>query len=121
MALADDVKTQVENIIDVGGGASTLADYLLKDGFKNITVLDLSSNALALARKRLGEKAGLINWKVEDVTCHIPEYNYQVIDGHPMDDSMEDACVIHFHGTRGSKRVLEAMRSKWKWQDFDEK
>ena len=47
-----------ENIIDVGGGASTLVDSLIEEEFKNITVLDLSSNALALAlaKKRLVKK-----------------------------------------------------------------
>ena len=94
---------KVENIIDVGGGASTLADYLLEDGFKNITVLDLSSNALALARKRLGAKAGLINWKVEDVTNHLPEQNYSL---------WHDRAVFHFLTEKNDrekyKKVLEA-------------
>ena len=44
-------------IIDVGGGASTLADDLLGKGFKNLTVLDISANALEETKKRLGEKA----------------------------------------------------------------
>lgn len=92
-----------ENIIDVGGGASTLADYLLEDGFINITILDLSSNALALAKKRLGEKADLINWKVEDVTNHLPDHNYSL---------WHDRAVFHFlteKNDRGKyKKVLEA-------------
>jgi hypothetical protein len=33
------------NIIDVGGGTSTLVDDLLSQGFHNISVLDLSANA----------------------------------------------------------------------------
>ena len=36
-------------IIDVGGGASTLADDLLDDGYANLTVLDLSAAALSRA------------------------------------------------------------------------
>lgn len=40
-------------IIDIGGGASTLVDDLLSDGFKDITVLDLSSAALQTAGRRL--------------------------------------------------------------------
>ena len=41
-------------IIDVGGGASTLVDDLLIGGFKHMSVLDLSASALEVARKRLG-------------------------------------------------------------------
>ena len=44
-------------IIDVGGGASTLVDDLLERGFKNITVLDISSTALDKIERRLGDKA----------------------------------------------------------------
>src|SRR5215216_1621887 len=42
-------KAEIEKaarIIDVGGGASTLADELLSNGYKNITVLDVSSAAI---------------------------------------------------------------------------
>jgi SAM-dependent methyltransferase len=43
--------------IDVGGGRSTLVDDLLADGFKDITVLDVSGEALAQARARLAASA----------------------------------------------------------------
>ena len=48
-------------IIDVGGGASTLIDDLLEKGFQNLTVLDISQNALDKTRVRLGSKADLVN------------------------------------------------------------
>jgi ubiquinone/menaquinone biosynthesis C-methylase UbiE len=44
-------------IIDVGGGASTLVDDLLTRGFRNITVLDISSAALEKTKDRLGDQA----------------------------------------------------------------
>lgn len=47
-------------IIDIGGGDSFLADHLLKDGYTNITVLDISGAALKRAQERLGENAHLI-------------------------------------------------------------
>ena len=47
-------------IIDIGGGASTLVDDLLKRGYRNITVLDISSKALEKTRQRLGERADLV-------------------------------------------------------------
>ena len=48
-------------IIDVGGGASTLVDDLLERGFKNPTVLDISDNALDKTKNRLGAKADFVS------------------------------------------------------------
>ena len=47
--------SKLSNIIDIGGGDSKLVDYLIEEGFKNITVLDISANALSRAKKRLGK------------------------------------------------------------------
>jgi 2-polyprenyl-3-methyl-5-hydroxy-6-metoxy-1,4-benzoquinol methylase len=55
-------------VIDVGGGASTLVDDLVEDGFEYITVLDISANALQLARERLGQRAVNVNWIEADIT-----------------------------------------------------
>ena len=55
-------------IIDVGGGASTLADDLLEAGYQSLTVLDLSRRALSLAKARLGNKADEVCWIKGDVT-----------------------------------------------------
>ena len=57
LGLAEDA-----SIIDVGGGASTLVDDLLDEGYRAITVLDISEKALASVKARLGEKAGP-GWK----------------------------------------------------------
>lgn len=54
-------------ILDVGGGASTLVDGLLDAGYRNITVLDLSTAALDVARRRLGERASQVKWVAADV------------------------------------------------------
>jgi hypothetical protein len=59
-------------IIDIGGGDSKLVDCLLKEGFENITILDISSKALDKAKKRLGRKAERINWVVSDVLKYQP-------------------------------------------------
>ncbi len=56
------------SIIDVGGGASTLVDDLLLDGFSRLTVLDISESALSLARSRLGDAARRVTWIQGDVT-----------------------------------------------------
>ena len=44
-------------IIDIGGGDSNLVDFLLEEGYENITVLDISAKALEKAKQRLGDKA----------------------------------------------------------------
>lgn len=58
------------SILDVGGGASTLADELLRTGYTNVTVADLSPAALGRARARLGEEASRIEWIEADVRTH---------------------------------------------------
>ena len=57
-----------ELIVDVGGGASTLVDCLTKEGYTNVTVLDISGQALACAKARLGALAEQIDWCELDVT-----------------------------------------------------
>ena len=54
-------------IIDVGGGDSKLVDNLLNEGFKNISILDISSEAFKKVKYRLGKKASLVNWIVSDI------------------------------------------------------
>jgi 2-polyprenyl-3-methyl-5-hydroxy-6-metoxy-1,4-benzoquinol methylase len=52
------------SIIDIGGGASRLVDTLLDEGFKAITVLDLSEKALATSKARLGARGAHVQWIV---------------------------------------------------------
>ncbi|CAK0751417.1 Nodulation protein S (NodS) [Gammaproteobacteria bacterium] len=81
------VLKNTDYIIDVGGGASMFCDYLLKDGFKNITILDLSFHALTYVQQRLGDKSKLIEWKVADVTNFVSSHKY---------DLWHDRAVFHF-------------------------
>ena len=74
-------------IIDVGGGDSKLVDYLLDEGFENITVLDISAVALAKAKKRLGGKAQKIHWVVSDITKFQPDTTF---------DLWHDRATFHF-------------------------
>ena len=53
-------------IFDNGGGDSMLVDHLLEMGFSNITVLDISTQAIARVKKRLGEKAKKVKWIIGD-------------------------------------------------------
>ena len=56
-------------IIDVGGGASTLVDDLLDNGYSAITVLDIAEPALDLLRTRLGDRGAAVNWLSGDITA----------------------------------------------------
>src|SRR5689334_20300415 len=60
--------SKTASIIDVGGGASTLVDDLLAEGYQHLTILDLSETALAASRARLGERASGVSWLAGDIT-----------------------------------------------------
>ena len=79
--------SKTARIIDVGGGDSYLVDHLLQLGFSDITVLDISKNAIERAQKRLGNKAECVNWIVTDVTDFSPDGTY---------DLWHDRAVFHF-------------------------
>jgi len=74
-------------IIDVGGGASTLVDYLLDYGFENLSVLDIANTAIEQAKTRLGTDAGKIEWLVQDATNFAAEDSF---------DLWHDRAVFHF-------------------------
>jgi 2-polyprenyl-3-methyl-5-hydroxy-6-metoxy-1,4-benzoquinol methylase len=76
------------SIIDVGGGASTLVDDLIEQGYRNITVLDISQRALDVAQERLGKAAESVRWLQADVTqTGFPANFYDV---------WHDRAVFHF-------------------------
>jgi SAM-dependent methyltransferase len=79
--------TKTAKIIDIGGGDSKLVDYLLDEGFENITVLDISAQALAKAKQRLGDRAGKINWVVSDIIEFKPDRTFDV---------WHDRATFHF-------------------------
>jgi SAM-dependent methyltransferase len=56
------------SVIDVGGGASRLIDDLPRWNLDRLAVLDLSSTAIGIARKRLGTAADDVEWIEADVT-----------------------------------------------------
>jgi 2-polyprenyl-3-methyl-5-hydroxy-6-metoxy-1,4-benzoquinol methylase len=79
-------------IIDVGGGASTLVDDLLRNGYLNLTVLDLSAAALSAAKARLGASCGCVHWLEADVTnADLAVHAYDV---------WHDRAVFHFLTTQ---------------------
>jgi SAM-dependent methyltransferase len=74
-------------IIDIGGGASRLVDCLIKNGFQDVTVLDLSGAALDAAKVRLGGRAAQVHWVVADATVWEPVKAYDV---------WHDRAAFHF-------------------------
>ena len=75
-------------IIDVGGGASTLVDGLLATGYRNVSVLDVSSTALAEVRRRLGRAGADVSWLEADVLgADLPQAAFDV---------WHDRAVFHF-------------------------
>lgn len=76
-----------DGLIDVGGGASLLVDHLLARGYRDVTVLDLSAEALRHARRRLGQGAQRVAWVVADVTEFVPTRTFAV---------WHDRAAFHF-------------------------
>ena len=65
-------------MIDVGGGASPLAQTLLNRGFGDITVLDFSTAGMQYAERRLGPRAEQARWLTADVLTWQPERRYRL-------------------------------------------
>ena len=74
-------------ILDVGAGASRLPDALLREGFTNVAVLDISPSALALTKQRLGADGHLVRFINADVASWHPDFSV---------DLWHDRAVLHF-------------------------
>lgn len=84
-------------VIDVGGGASTLVDDLLDLGLSDITVLDLSAEALNVAKRRLGDRAEGVHWLPGDLLrAEFPKGRF---------DFWHDRAVLHFLTTEDDARL----------------
>ena len=84
-----------EALIDVGCGASVLAGCLLKAGYRDITVLDVSGAALQQAREQLGRDASQIHWIESDVRHFEPSRRYAL---------WHDRAVFHFLTSEADQR-----------------
>ena len=80
-------KNKQESIIDIGGGDGFLVDNLLALGYTDITVLDISKNAIDRAKKRLGKLAEKVKWIIADITEFVPKQKYVI---------WHDRAVFHF-------------------------
>lgn len=83
-------------IIDVGGGNSNLVDDLLECGYVNVSVLDISANAIKGSKERLGAKAKDVDWIVADITAaELPNEHFDV---------WHDRAVFHFLTDEADRR-----------------
>lgn len=74
-------------IIDIGAGDSRLVDNLLVLGYRKISVLDVSANALKRAKKRIGSNTASVQWIVSDIR------DFETNDRY---DLWHDRAVLHF-------------------------
>jgi ubiquinone/menaquinone biosynthesis C-methylase UbiE len=79
--------SRTSKIIDIGGGDSFLVDHLLNLGYQDITVLDISEQAIERAKKRLGDKADKVKWIVADAAIFLATEKY---------DFWHDRAALHF-------------------------
>lgn len=100
--IAGAVLERSDPIIDIGGGASTLVDHLIELGYTDLTVLDISAEALAQASERLGDRAQHVAWTVADITRFEPPRRYRL---------WHDRAVLHFLVDAGDRdRYVEALQ-----------
>lgn len=85
-------------IVDMGGGASTLADDLVSRGYTRLTVVDISQTALDVARRRLSADAsGAVRWVCGDAASEI--FAPGTVD------VWHDRAVFHFLTTEEARQA----------------
>lgn len=100
-------------VLDIGGGASRLADALLDRGFTQPTVLDISEAALEKSKLRLANRAPQVRWITADITRWEPDREYR---------AWHDRAVFHFFteeeqrlAYRSALKSLDARRRRGHW------
>ena len=84
--LIESLKLSAESeLIEIGSGDGFLADFLLKKGFQNITLLDVSEKALYTVKNRLKNKN--LTYIISDILEFHPPKKYLV---------WHDRAVFHF-------------------------
>lgn len=91
-----------DSVIDVGGGTSRLAERLLDRGYA-VTVLDVSQAAIDRARRRLGTRAGEVDWMVADVTANPDLGTFDV---------WHDRAVFHFLTAPAERAAYAALLAR---------
>lgn len=92
-----------QSLIDIGGGASSLAAELAKAGWRDLAVLDISAPALEVAKAAMGGEAAVVDWIVADITAWQPQRSY---------DIWHDRAVFHFMTDDASRDGYRAALSR---------
>lgn len=91
------------SIIDIGGGDSKLVDFLLADGYSDVTVLDISGKAIERAKNRLGINADKVTWIESDINDFVPSRTYSI---------WHDRAAFHFlTSTEEQERYVKLVNS----------
>lgn len=90
-------------VIDVGAGASVLVDALLDAGYPRPVAFDVSAAGLEHAQRRLGARAGLVDWIVGDVIREpaLPEVGL-----------WHDRAVLHFLTERADQQAYARLAAR---------
>ena len=89
--------------IDVGAGASTLVDRLLRDQWADLTVLDTSATALDIVHRRIGDAPG-VSLTVADVLRWEPNRSYH---------AWHDRAVFHFLVEVDHRSHYVSLATRW--------
>jgi trans-aconitate methyltransferase len=87
-------------VLDIGAGESLLADRLAARGYHDLTILDLSTTAIAVTLARVGRHD--VTAIEADVTTWRPARRYDV---------WHDRAVLHFIGPPRVRDYVETMHS----------
>lgn len=92
-----------EGIIDVGGGVSTFTSVLLDEGYRDLSVLDVSGQALSVAQERFGAQAWEVDWIESDVLHFDPHRQWSL---------WHDRAVFHFLTSTQERRAYREVLGK---------
>ena len=93
-------------IIDVGGGTSLLTKCLLDQGYRKLTVLDISGNSIEKTKSQLNEKSNSVTSIEADITKYIFQEQYDV---------WHDRAVFHFlTKTEDRKKYINSLNQALK-------
>ena len=84
-------------IIDIGSGRSTLVDYLCALGYQNLTLLDISQEAINQTLQRLGKLQNIISTICFDIST--------ISDQENLYDLWHDRAVFHFLTEASQRKV----------------
>ena len=87
------------SVIDIGGGASLLAGHLVEQGYVDVSVLDISHEALDVAKARMA-RPDAVTWIKADLLGWVPDRRWHV---------WHDRAVFHFLTEEGDRATYRSL------------